>query len=181
MESNGNRVVARRMNLRADHPQLLTAILPHEVTHVVLADLFTAQQIPRWADEGIAVLAEPNAEQQIRAAELQEPLEAGRVFDLSKLMAMDYPDAKDWSLYYAQSVSLTRFLVEQGPPEQFVQFVQNSQRDGIEAALRDTYRIGGFAELQERWMEYARQQLTPRTSEASRDPRCSTARETELK
>ncbi len=52
----------------------MTAILPHEVTHVVLADLFTTQQIPRWADEGIAVLAEPNAEQEIRAAELQEPL-----------------------------------------------------------------------------------------------------------
>ena len=106
MMCNGNRVVARRMNLRADHPLLVTAILPHEVTHVVLADLFTTQQIPRWADEGIAVLAEPNAEQETRAAELQEPLEAGRVFDLRKLMAMDYPDAKDWSLYYAQSVSL---------------------------------------------------------------------------
>ena len=39
-------------------------------------------------------------------------------------MAMDYPAAKDWSLYYAQSVSLTRFLVEQGAPEQFVQFVR---------------------------------------------------------
>ena len=63
MVSNGNRVTARRTNLRADHPQLLTAILPHEVTHVVLADLFTTQQIPRWADEGIAVLAEPTAEQ----------------------------------------------------------------------------------------------------------------------
>ena len=136
----------------------------------MLADLFTSQQIPRWADEGMAVLAEPRAEQQTRAAELQEPLEAGRVFDLSKLMAMDYPDAKDWSLYYAQSVSLTRFLVEQGPPEQFVQFVQTSQRDGIEGALRGVYRIGGFAELQERWTEYARQQRRP-VSEASRDPR----------
>ena len=59
MMCNGNRVVARRMNLRADHPLLVTAILPHEVTHVVLADLFTTQQIPRWADEGLAVLAEP--------------------------------------------------------------------------------------------------------------------------
>ena len=169
MMCNGNRVVARRMNLRADHPLLVTAILPHEVTHVVLADLFTTQQIPRWADEGIAVLAEPNAEQETRAAELQEPLEAGRVFDLRKLMAMDYPDAKHWSLYYAQSVSLTRFLVERGPPEQFVQFVQNSQRDGIEAALRGTYGFGSFAELQERWTEYARQRLTA-VREASRDP-----------
>jgi hypothetical protein len=43
MMCNGNRVVARRINLRADHPLLVTAILPHEVTHVVLADLFTDQ------------------------------------------------------------------------------------------------------------------------------------------
>jgi hypothetical protein len=169
MMCNGNRVVARRINLRADHPLLVTAILPHEVTHVVLADLFTDQQIPRWADEGIAVLAEPRSEQATRAAELQEPLQAGRVFDLRKLMAMEYPDAKDWSLYYAQSVSVTRFLVEQGPPEKFVQFVQNSQREGTEGALRGTYGIGGFAELQDQWTRYARQRLTP-VKEASRDP-----------
>jgi hypothetical protein len=169
MESNGNRVVGRRVNLRADHPQVVAAILPHEVTHVVLADLFTGQQIPRWADEGMAVLAEPRAEQQVRAAELEEPLQSGRVFDLSKLMAMDYPAAKDWSLYYAQSVSLTRFLVEQAPPEQFIQFVQISQRDGIESALRGTYRIAGLVELQQRWTEYARQQVRP-VREASRDP-----------
>jgi hypothetical protein len=169
MMCNGNQVVARRTNLRADHPQVLTAILPHEVTHVVLADLFTVQQIPRWADEGMAVLAEPRAEQQVRAAELQEPLQAGRIFDLSKLMAMDYPVAKDWNLYYAQSVSLTRFLVEQGPPEQFVQFVRDSQRDGIDGALRSVYRIGGFPELQERWIEYARRQ-TASLSQARREP-----------
>ena len=30
------------------------------------------------------------------------------------------PSAEAWSLYYAQSVSLTQFLVEQGTPEQFV-------------------------------------------------------------
>jgi hypothetical protein len=170
MMCNGNRVVARRTNLRADHPRVLTAILPHEVTHVVLADLFTTQQIPRWADEGMAVLAEPRAEQQVRADELEEPLEAGRIFDLSKLMAMDYPAAKDWSLYYAQSVSLTRFLVEQGPPEQFVQFVRDSQRDGVEGALKSVYRIGGFPDLQERWLVYARRQ-TASLSQARREPR----------
>ena len=86
-------------------------------------------------------------------------------------MAMDYPDAKDWSLYYAQSVSLTRFLVEQGPPEQFVQFVRDSQRDGIESALQSMYRIGGFAELQERWTEYARRQTNAIVREARREPK----------
>jgi hypothetical protein len=159
MFTNGNRVKGRRTSLRADHPQLLKAILPHEVTHVVLADLFTVQQIPRWADEGIAVLAEPAAEQSLRASELHDALESNQVFDLSKLMSMDYPDAKDWSLYYAQSISLTRFLVEQGTPERFIQFVRDLPRTGAEAGLRERYAINGFAELHDRWRDYARHQL----------------------
>jgi len=159
MEVNGNRIVARKIHLRADHAQMRDAILPHEVTHVVVADLFIAQPLPRWADEGIAVLAEPRTEQQLKAAELREPLGSGRIFPLDKLMAMDYPDAKDWGIYYAQSVSLTRFLAEQGPPEWFVRFVRASQQKGVEAALRDVYRIGGLDVLQQRWLEYARGQV----------------------
>jgi hypothetical protein len=159
MNVSGGRVTARSMSVRADHAGLLKAILPHELTHVVLADLFTAKQIPRWADEGMAVLAEPSAQQSLRASELEEPLQAARLFELSNLMSMDYPEAKDWSLYYAQSVSLTRFLVEQATPERFLQFVQNANGTGIEAALRDLYQIRGFAELQDRWLTYARDQV----------------------
>jgi hypothetical protein len=33
--------------------------LPHEITHVVLADRFNTKPMPRWADEGMAVLTEP--------------------------------------------------------------------------------------------------------------------------
>ena len=159
IESNGNRITTRRVLLRSDHPQVLAAILPHEVTHVVIADLFTVQQIPRWADEGIAVMSEPGTEQNLRAADLHDPLSAGQVIDLRQLMSTDTPDAKDWSLYYAESVSLTRFLVEQGSAEQLIKFVRESGRKGIEPALRDIYGLGGFAELQERWQAYAREQL----------------------
>jgi hypothetical protein len=168
MGINGNRIIARRVNLRADHPQLLTAILPHEVTHVVLADLFTMQQIPRWADEGMAVLAEPIAEQKSRAGDLTVPLKEGRVFKLSELMAIDYPNAEAWSLYYAQSVSVTRFLVEQGTPEQFIAFVRGAQRQGIEQSLREVYRMEGFPELENRWRDYAHRQIETMTA-SSRD------------
>ena len=126
----------------------MAAVLPHEVTHVVLADLFTVQQIPRWVDEGIAVLSEPSDEQNLRALTCKSRSTAGQMFDLRKLMSIETPDAKDWSLYYAQSVSVTRFLVEQGTPEQLIRFVRETHRKGIEAALRDIYRIGGFADLQ---------------------------------
>ena len=131
MGMNGGRIISRRINLRADHPTLLQAVLPHEITHVILADLFPTQQIPRWADEGLAVLSEPADEQQRRAADLVEPLAANRLFPVDALMSMDYPDNRYWALYYAQSVSLTRFLVEQGTPAQMIQFLQGSQRERL--------------------------------------------------
>ncbi len=159
IESDRKQITTRKVHLRADQPRLVEAVLPHEVTHVVVADLFTVQQIPRWADEGMAVLAEPETEQKLRAADLQESLSAGQVFELRQLMSTDTPRAKDWSVYYAQSVSITRFLVEQGTPAQLIQFVRESGRKGAEAALRDVYRIGGFAELQKQWQSYAQQQL----------------------
>ncbi|MCA1686165.1 MAG: hypothetical protein LC745_09320, partial [Planctomycetia bacterium] len=158
MGMNAGKVVLRRVHLRTDHPNMVKAILPHEVAHVVLADLFPTQQIPRWADEGMAVLAEPHSEQAIRAADLNEPLRSGRVFRVRDLMAMDnYPKPEFWGLYYAQSVSLTRFLVETGSPSQFVRFVQQSQKTGVEPALRQVYSVSGFAELQKRWLVYARE------------------------
>ncbi len=156
MGMNAGRLVFRRVNLRVDHPNLIKAILPHEVTHVVLADLFPRQQIPRWADEGLAVLAEPLSEQALRAADLEEPLKAGRLFRLNDLMVMDYPQAEHWGLYYAQSVSLTRFLVDAGTPTQFIKFVQSAQESGFEPALRDVYAIDGYGALHDRWITYAR-------------------------
>ena len=150
-------------------------MLPHEVTHVILADFFPEQQIPRWADEGMAVLTEPAAEQRRRAADLVEPLNKNLLFTMTDLMNMDYPDNAYWSLYYAQSVSLTRFLVEQGTPAQFVQFLQGAQRRGFEAELRRTYKIDGFADLQARWVTYARAHLdepaAPPTATAANTPK----------
>ncbi|MGE3818913.1 MAG: hypothetical protein AB7I30_05715 [Isosphaeraceae bacterium] len=158
MGMNEGRVVLRRVLLRVDHPTMLKAVLPHEVTHVVLADLFPQKQIPRWADEGMAVLAEPGAEQRQRASELNDPLASGRLFRLSDLMTMDYPESRHWALYYAQSVSLTRFLVESESPETFVRFVRSAQESGFEPALKQVYRIGGYDELQSRWLAFARSQ-----------------------
>jgi hypothetical protein len=169
MGMNGGRIIARRVNLRADHPQMLKAIMPHEITHVVLADLFPHKQIPRWADEGMAVLSEPPSEQQSRAADLHEPLGSGQLFKVDKLMNMDYPESRYWGLYYAQSVSLTRYLVEQGTPTQFIQFVQSSQQTGPDDALRRIYRIDGLNQLHERWLAYARTNTAAATASAAPD------------
>jgi hypothetical protein len=166
MGLNQGKVVARRVNLRVDHPNLTTAILPHEVTHVVLADLFADVQIPRWADEGMAVLSEPTSEQDLRAADLARPLAEGRLFRLADLMKMDYPDGRFWSLYYAQSVSLARYLVELGTPEQFVSFVRGTQRNSIDAELKRVYGLDGLGDLQDRWLSHVRKRPAALASSA---------------
>jgi hypothetical protein len=176
MGLSAGRVVARRVNLRVDHPNLLKSIVAHEVTHVVLADLFPTQQVPRWADEGMAVLSEPAGEQDLRAADLTAPLASGEMFALRDLVGMDYPNGRYWSLYYAQSVSLTRFLVEQATPARFVEFVRGAQRAGFEPELRRIYGIASLDDLQSRWLEHART-----TSSAVAARRTDTIGEAELR
>ena len=166
MGMDAGRINCRRVNLRADHPKITAAILPHEVTHVVLADFFPQKQIPRWADEGMAVLAEPHTEQRLRAADLDAPLASGRLFHMGDLMVMDYPNAEHWALYYAQSVSLTRFLVELGTPGQFMDFVHGCQQRSHEDELRRVYKIDGFVELERRWVEFAKNQAASASATA---------------
>lgn len=160
IDQNTGRIEHRRIRLRADHPSLLKGVVPHEVTHVVLADLFPHRDIPRWADEGMAALSESLAEQSLRAAELDEPLRVGRIIRLNRLMAMDYPTPQDLGLFYAEAISLTRFLVESDSPATFLRFLHASQQSGLEAALRDLYDISDFADLETRWLAYARERTS---------------------
>lgn len=153
----GGRVTARLIKIRADFPKMLEAVLPHELTHIVLADLFTTQQIPRWADEGMAVLSEPESEQALRANDLAAPLSKDVLFRLETLMVSDYPGGEHWALYYAQSVSLTRYLVSLGTPPQFAGFVKKTQTAGIDVALRETYGVEGISDLEQRWKAHAKQ------------------------
>ena len=116
--------------------------------------------------EHVAYGAEPTTEQKARASDLGGPLAANRLFKLNDLMVMDYPDGKHWALYYAQSVSLTRFLVDLEGPARFIEFVQGSQRNGPEAELRRVYKIEGFADLQARWLAFAKAESTTMTASA---------------
>ncbi len=170
MKMEGGLITERLVHLRADHPTCVQAVLPHEVTHVILADHFPVSQIPRWADEGMAVLAEPADEQRRRATDLVDPLGKNVYFSVEVLMGMPYPDQRYWGLYYAQSVSLTRFLVEQGSHAQFLQFLQGAQREGFEAQLRKVYKIEGYADLQARWVAFARANAAPNGVAAAPNP-----------
>lgn len=156
------KVVVRTIHLRANYPKLQTASLPHEVTHIVLADLFPNDPLPRWADEGIAALAEPDAEQQLRLADLAKPLAEGRLISLEKLTAdAEFPPG-NYAVHYAQSLSLLRFLVERDSPKAVLALLREQRKTGIEPALRRHFRVENLRALQALWERDARDQLAAR-------------------
>src|SRR5262249_1783475 len=113
--TQGNQVVARRLDLRCDDPDLLPATLPHQATHVVLADLVGDQGLPRWADEGMAALSEDSAHQERYRRGLDQCRRGGALLGVSQLMnSPRYPDgAAAATAYHVEAVSLVEFLARQ--------------------------------------------------------------------
>jgi hypothetical protein len=110
---NGRPVVtSQRMEIRGEAKQLLNSVLPHEVTHTVLAYHF-GRPVPRWADEGGSVLSENEEECFNHDVRCRELLNAGRGIVLRTLFRMvEYP--RDMIVLYAQGYSITHFLVKKG-------------------------------------------------------------------
>jgi hypothetical protein len=156
METDGDRVISRRIDLRCDNPAMLTSVLPHETTHVVLAGRFGKHVVPRWADEGMAVLTEPRAKVELHRKNLARCREDGLLFTVRDLMSLeDYPQPRRVAAFYAQSVSLVEFLARERGAVAFSQFLREALQDGYEPALRKHYSFRSFDDLQESWSRQA--------------------------
>jgi hypothetical protein len=143
------RVLCRSIELRADDSEMLSAILPHEVTHAVIAGLGGDRPVPRWADEGMAILAEPAKSTDAYRVKL---LAAGdHIFALKELMEMDYPVSSQAEVFYAQSASLVRFLARQKDGAQFTTFLRDCMRLGCRTALDMDYGYRDLDQLRDRW------------------------------
>jgi hypothetical protein len=148
----GGRVVLRRIDLRGDDAELLSASLPHEATHVVLAGHFGTRHVPRWADEGMALLSEPGPKLDGYRRKLAEAREDGLLLPVRDLMMREeYPAPGRAFAFYLQSVSVTDYLVRQpGGPQAFTRFVNEALRGDYDAAVRKTYGMD-LATLEQRW------------------------------
>jgi hypothetical protein len=152
----GNAVVKRQLDLRADDLNLLSCTVPHETTHLILADLFGENALPRWADEGMAILAEPKAQVARYTRKLQACRQTGELFNVAQLMQLQgWPDHARITPFFAQSVSLVEYLIELKGPREFVAYLNYAGRYGYEEALRRIYQIPSLAELQRRWERHA--------------------------
>jgi hypothetical protein len=151
---DGGRLLSRRIDLHCDCPTMVSAVLPHETIHAVLHGMFDEKALPRWANEGMAVLGEPLRQIQAQIQQLPRYRQAGQLVDAQVLMEMKGYPTRHVAAFYAQSVSLVAFLTASQDAQVFTQFLRTAESLGYEKALWQHYSWS-FPELQRRWQAYA--------------------------
>ena len=156
VDRQSQRIASRRIDIRVHESGWHAAALAHELTHVVLADRFSAQALPRWVDEGLAILADPTDKQQQHFDELKTAMAGGADFRVLELFTLaDYPSARRWGAFYGQSASVVRFLVGDSGHDRFLRFVELANDRGYDEALQKVYGFG-ILELEQRWRAHVR-------------------------
>jgi hypothetical protein len=145
-----------RMVVCGSRQRILDSVLPHEMTHTILATHFAAagKPIPRWADEGACTTVEDESERSKHDTMLVRFLSEGRGIPFASLFAMrDYP--RDMMPLYAQGYSLCAFLIAQGGPRQFIQFLERGMQDeDWVTAISQTYGYPKLGKLQTAWNQW---------------------------
>ena len=144
-------IANRRIDLVLDQQGALTA-LPHELTHVILADCFAGRQPPLWIDEGIAMLADTHEKQMLHERDCLDALSSKNTLPIGALVRLEqFFSSNQVAPFYGQSLSLVRMLAQQKSPETLIEFAKDSMDKGIETALNHHYQIEDIRELESRW------------------------------
>ena len=132
----GGKVTAQ-MRVEGPLDRLLADVIPHEVTHLVIADFFRTP-LPRWADEGIALLSESEEERSRHAQLAARAANEGHLIQVKALMAArEYP--REVAAFFGESYLLTRLLVNRKDAATFLNFVRVGMKGDWEAAAKEFY------------------------------------------
>lgn len=162
LKCDGGRVVYRRIDVRSDAIDWSNAALPHELTHVVLADRFGDKSLPAWINEGVAMLAEDDAKQRLRWSDLRSGLRTRPSYRLGELMRITHhPPVSHLDAFYGQSLSLVGFLMTQSDCETFWKFAGRLTHVSPEAALSEIYGYRSADDLQSAWQSWVERTAEP--------------------
>lgn len=142
-----------RMEVIGTPERILDSVLPHEITHTVLATHF-GRPLPRWADEGICTTVEHPDEKNKHEIKLREFLNTHRGIPMNKMFLLtEYP--QDILPMYAQGYSVCRFLIEQKDARAFVAFLGDyMQNPSWTKNIHKHYGYDSLVDLQENWVAW---------------------------
>lgn len=142
-----------QMEVKGTKERILDSVLPHEITHTILASHFAkfGKPVPRWADEGACTTVEHSSERNKHDHFLIEFLAQGRGLPFATMFTLkDYP--ADMLPLYAQGYSVVSFLLAQGGPRQFIQFLEDGLRtENWVMAVERNYGYPKIGKLQTAW------------------------------
>lgn len=148
--TNG-RATERRIDLRADDPAMIDNALPRELTHVILADLFANTPPPKWAEEGMAILAGSPEEISRYTRTLPRCAREGEIRTLATLFNLNEFPADKITGFYCESVSVTEYLIKLNGERNFKIFLSDAQRYGVAQALKRQYGFNSPQALEQAW------------------------------
>jgi len=136
------KIAHRRIDLRSDQRDPCVAALPHELTHLVIADRFPTQPLPRWLDEGIAILADPVSKQHGHETDWLSAQRQATAFRLVEILEQHkYPSSARVQAFYGQSAAMVRDLLRRKSPADLLLFIEKAQKRGYDFALREHYGL----------------------------------------
>jgi hypothetical protein len=132
--------------------RLLEYVLPHELTHAVLVSAL-GEAMPRWADEGAAMLSESESQKLRQSLVARQLVDTGELIPIRQLIQMaEYPESKSrLHAFYAQSLTLTEFLISKGGHARFLEFVHDGRSENWDLALSRHYQWESVEALQGAW------------------------------
>ncbi|MGL4942809.1 MAG: hypothetical protein ACRC46_06425 [Thermoguttaceae bacterium] len=158
---NGN-VAGWEMKLQGSLVRLCDSVIPHEITHTLLAMHFR-RPLPRWFDEGAATCMEHDSEKANYNRMLRDFLSkhVRRGLPFNRMVSMmQYPS--DVMPLYAQGFSVAEFLLENGSPADYVRFGEQALASGDwSRAAHEVYGVRDLGELQLRWTDWVTTRLSP--------------------
>lgn len=146
------------MTIQGSEERILDSVLPHEITHMVLACHFRCP-LPRWADEGAATLAEHESEKRQQVLRTKQLLNSRQRIPLSKLVTiMQYPsDMREVLNLYAEGYSLVELLIQKGGKtgkSRYLRFLAEALRNGWDSATKKYYNYRNLDELETDWHKW---------------------------
>ena len=145
-----------KMRLQGSRERILDSVLPHEVTHTILAT-YLRSPAPRWIDEGMATSVEADVEKNRYRTMLATFLHTRRGVAFNDMVAMkEYP--KDLIPFYSQSFSVCEYLILVGGRRRLVEFAKYAVETGDwNAALRKYYACPSLGDLQKEWVAWIKE------------------------
>ena len=136
----------------------IDTVLPHELGHIIFREFVRNNPtIPLWLDEGVACYQEL-AKRWTSNEEVRKAIKEKRFITVDKLSnhrLIDLTDRDTVNLFYAESASLTRYLIEKFGKFRFGNLCKDL-RDGMtfQKALKRQYPFRNLKELGESWKQY---------------------------